>query len=119
MSDDLSLKNKKIENHDFVQKLFKSLYGLLPDDIFDKIQREHHISPGDFPEVKKMQEMLTNHDFGKLQPLRIKQLEVVNKMLAVDIAQLMAMIPQEGVARSFDSLIKGNPTYLLVYVGYL
>lgn len=65
--------------------------------IYDKLQREHQISPGDFPEIKKMQEVLANQDFTKFHPLKIKLLEVVDRMLAEDIATLMAKIPQEEV----------------------
>lgn len=98
---------------------FESPYDSLPGQIYDKIQREHQISPGDFPEMKKMQEMLVNHDFTKFQPLRVKQLEVVDKMLAVDIAQLMAMIPQEEVNVTTDPLIKGNLQTLIFALRWL
>lgn len=78
--------------------------------IYDKIQREHQISPGDFPEIKKMQENLLHHDFTKFNPLKLKLLEVVDKMLADDIAHLMDMIPQEESQTSTDPHIKGEFT---------
>ncbi|XP_075227835.1 EH domain-containing protein 3-like [Lycorma delicatula] len=65
------------------------------DQIYEQIQREHKISPGDFPDIKKMQESLQHHDFTKFQVLKPRLLEVVDKMLAEDIARLMALIPQE------------------------
>lgn len=67
-------------------------------DIYEAIQREHQISPGDFPDLKRMQEMLQHHDFTKFHTLRPKLLEVVDNMLAVDIARLMQMIPLESEA---------------------
>ncbi|KAI4483702.1 hypothetical protein M0804_007962 [Polistes exclamans] len=76
--------------------------------IYDQIQREHQISPGDFPNLKKMQESLMHHDFSKFNPIKIKLLEVVDKMLAEDIAKLMAMIPHEEVASTSEPLIKGG-----------
>jgi hypothetical protein len=33
--------------------------------------QEHQISPGDFPDIKKMQEHLVNHDFTKFHALGI------------------------------------------------
>lgn len=75
--------------------------------IYDQIQREQKISPGDFPDLKKMQECLAHHDFSKFNPLKLKLLEVVDKMLAEDIAKLMAMIPHEEVIKVSEPLIKG------------
>ncbi|GMR59767.1 hypothetical protein PMAYCL1PPCAC_29962, partial [Pristionchus mayeri] len=65
------------------------------DKIFEQLQREHNISPGDFPDVHKMREKLQNYDFNKFQPIKPKLLEVVDAMLASDIARLMAQIPKE------------------------
>lgn len=74
---------------------------------YDQIQREQQISPGDFPDLKKMQECLAHHDFNKFNPIKPKLLEVVDKMLAEDIAKLMAMIPHEEVTTVSEPLIKG------------
>jgi len=76
--------------------------------IYDQLQREHQISPGDFPELKKMQEHLVHHDFTKFQPLKSRLLEVVDKMLAEDIARLMAMIPHDEVHIVTEPLVKGG-----------
>lgn len=76
--------------------------------IYDKIQKEHQISPGDFPDIKKMQETLANHDFTKFRPLKPKLLEVVDNMLANDIARLMDMNPQEDMNVVAEPLIKGG-----------
>jgi len=75
---------------------------------YDQIQREQQISPGDFPDLKKMQECLAHHDFSKFNPLKPKLLEVVDKMLAEDIAKLMAMIPHDEVTTVSEPLIKGT-----------
>ncbi|XP_015521927.1 EH domain-containing protein 3 [Neodiprion pinetum] len=76
--------------------------------VYDQIQREHQISPGDFPDLKKMQESLAHHDFTKFHPLKPRLLEIVDKMLAEDIAKLMAMIPHEEMATSTEPMIKGG-----------
>lgn len=80
------------------KELIKSL-----DQIYEQIQREHKISPGDFPDIKKMQETLQHHDFSKFQVLKPRLLEVVDKMLAEDIARLMALIPQEDEYKGSNS----------------
>lgn len=80
------------------KELIKKLGG-----IYEKIQREHQISPGDFPDLKRMQELLAVHDFTKFNLLKPRLLEGVDKMLAEDIARLMAMIPQEEALASRDN----------------
>ncbi|KHN77407.1 EH domain-containing protein 3 [Toxocara canis] len=68
------------------------------DKIFEQLQREHSISPGDFPDVNKMRDNLQNQDFTRFNPIKPKLLEVVDGMLASDIARLMAQIPKEEAA---------------------
>jgi EH domain-containing protein 1 len=63
--------------------------------IYDQIQREQLISPGDFPDLQKMQKNLVNHDFHKFNWLKPRLLEVVDKMFSEDISKLMAMIPHD------------------------
>lgn len=69
----------------------KELINKLPE-IYIQLQREHHISPGDFPDVKKMQEQLQIYDFSKFHPLKSKLIDAVDNMLANKIASLMNMI---------------------------
>ncbi|XP_014212435.1 EH domain-containing protein 3 [Copidosoma floridanum] len=76
--------------------------------IYDQIQREQQISPGDFPDLKKMQENLAHHDFMKFNQIRPKLLEVVDKMLSEDISKLMNMIPHEDMTTTSEPLIKGG-----------
>lgn len=77
-------------------------------NIYDRLQREHQISPGDFPDIKKMQEVLQNQDFSKFHSLKPQLLETVDRMLATDIAKLMSMIPQEESELVSEPLIKGK-----------
>ena len=76
--------------------------------VYDRLQKEHQISPGDFPEVKKMQEVLANQDFSKFHALKPQLLETVDRMLAIDIARLMNMIPHEEQNIVSEPLIKGE-----------
>lgn len=73
--------------------------------IYDKIQTEHQISPGDFPDLKRMQESLLNQDFNKFHCLNHKLLDAVDKMLSENIANLMAMIPNED-HKTFEPIIR-------------
>ncbi|XP_039604206.1 EH domain-containing protein 3 [Polypterus senegalus] len=76
-------------------------------DIYSKIEREHQISPGDFPNLKKMQEMLQAHDLNKFQPLKTKLLDTVDDMLAHDIAHLMVLVRQEETQKP-NQVVKGG-----------
>lgn len=76
--------------------------------IYDRLQREHQISPGDFPDIKKMQEVLQNQDFSKFHSLKPHLIETVDRMLATDIAKLMSLIPQEESETVSEALIKGE-----------
>ncbi|TDG98526.1 hypothetical protein EPR50_G00201220 [Perca flavescens] len=76
------------------EKKKEELIMRLPE-IYTILQREHHISPGDFPSVTKMQDMLQHYDFSKFPSLKVKLVESVDKMLATKIAGLMSMIRDE------------------------
>lgn len=85
----------------FGKDVKKSELILNLDDIYSKLVNKYQISPGDFPELKKMQKQLVAYDFDSFPFLKPGLLEAVDKMLANDIARLMALIPQE----STDNLI--------------
>ncbi|XP_005289605.1 EH domain-containing protein 3 isoform X1 [Trachemys scripta elegans] len=76
-------------------------------EIYSRIEREHQISPGDFPNLRKMQDQLQGQDFSKFQPLKSKLLETVEDMLANDIAQLMVLVRQEESQRPMQ-MVKGG-----------
>ena len=44
---------------------------------FLQLQREHQISPGDFPDIKKMKEQLAHQDFTKFKQLDMRLLQKV------------------------------------------
>ncbi|VDM09300.1 unnamed protein product [Wuchereria bancrofti] len=76
------------------------------DKIFEQLQREHNISAGDFPDINKMREHLPDYDFTKFNPIKPKLLDVVDGMLASDIARLMAQIPKEENAPVTNGLLQ-------------
>ncbi|XP_074628524.1 EH domain-containing protein 3-like [Acropora palmata] len=78
-------------------------------DVYMKIQKEHNISPGDFPPVLKFKEQLRKYDFSKFHPLRLKLIESLDRMLANDIPRLMGMIPAEADSSYGDQAsVKGG-----------
>lgn len=53
------------------------------DKIYEKIQRQYNISPGDFPQIHKMREILDQMDFKTFKTLDKKLLERVDTMMSV------------------------------------
>lgn len=86
--------------------------------IYDRIQREHSISPGDFPDIKKMQEVLQHQDFTKFHSLKPHLLDIVDNMLAKDIARLMEMIPQEEMTLVTEPVVKGKWSSKLIALSH-
>ncbi|KTF85730.1 hypothetical protein cypCar_00006741 [Cyprinus carpio] len=76
------------------EKKKEELIAQLPE-IYKILQREHHISPGDFPNVIKMQEQLQHYDFSKFPSLKVKLIESVDRMLSTKISSLLNMIREE------------------------
>lgn len=85
----------------------KELIKALPE-IFTSLQREHQISPGDFPSIGRMQEVLEHQDFTKFHIMKPKLIENVDNMLQVDIARLMQMIPHEQEYKEEGADVKGG-----------
>ena len=77
-------------------------------ELYRKIQKEHNISPGDFPPISKFQAKLKPYDFSKLHSLKVKLIEDVDKMLANEISRLMAMIPHENDIKDDSKAIRGG-----------
>jgi len=56
---------------------------------FKEIERIHKIAPGDFPDVKQMQEMLTAHDFSNFESRSDRLFEVIEQVMTQDLPKLM------------------------------
>ncbi|CAH0550297.1 unnamed protein product [Brassicogethes aeneus] len=63
--------------------------------IYVKIQRQYLFPVGDFPDVKKMQEVLSKHDFRKFSHLKQTLIDEVDQMLNYEISALITQIPIE------------------------
>lgn len=66
------------------QKLMDNL-----QDEFAKIQREHHVPAGDFPDVEHFREVLGTYNIDKFEKVKSKMIQVVDDMLAYDIPELL------------------------------
>ncbi|KAK9821078.1 hypothetical protein WJX74_009623 [Apatococcus lobatus] len=56
---------------------------------FAAVQREHHLPPGDFPDVTKYREILSAYDISVFPKLKDSMLRALDEALTVDIPNLM------------------------------
>lgn len=64
-----------------------------------------------------LQKQLVTYDFGSFTSLKPHLLEVVDKMLANDIARLMALIPQEATDCLVKGLYSGESLHVFLHLG--
>ena len=57
--------------------------------MFMKVQREHHLPAGDFPNADHFREILSGYNFDKLEKLKPKMIQAVDDMLGYDIPNLL------------------------------
>ncbi|XP_063997284.1 EH domain-containing protein 2-like [Pogoniulus pusillus] len=72
----------------------KQLIASLPR-VFARIQLQHRIPPGDFPDCARMQEQLLAHDFRRFPVLKPRLLAALEELLSAGIAALMPLLRQE------------------------
>uniref|UniRef100_A0A5B7AY70 Putative EH domain-containing protein 1 n=1 Tax=Davidia involucrata TaxID=16924 RepID=A0A5B7AY70_DAVIN len=58
-------------------------------DEFGKVQREHHLPAGDFPNVEQFKETLSCYNFDKFEKLKPKMIQAVDDMLGYDVPELL------------------------------
>ncbi|KAI3466464.1 hypothetical protein Pfo_023127 [Paulownia fortunei] len=58
-------------------------------DEFAKVQREHHLPAGDFPNIEQFREKLSGYSIDKFEKLKPKMIQSVDDMLGYDIPQLL------------------------------
>ncbi|XP_022594357.1 EH domain-containing protein 2-like isoform X1 [Seriola lalandi dorsalis] len=85
----------------------KNLIYQLPV-IFSKIQLQHNISAGDFPDCAKMQEQLMVHDFTKFKTLKPNLMAALDELLSADIAKLMPLLRQEELEAGEQLGVQGG-----------
>lgn len=59
------------------------------EDEFAKVQREHHLPAGDFPNVEHFREVLSGYTIDKFEKLKPKMIQSVDDMLGYDIPNLL------------------------------
>ncbi|XP_076958073.1 EH domain-containing protein 1-like [Bidens hawaiensis] len=59
------------------------------EQVFEKIQREHHLPPGDFPNVDTFRQALNGYNIDKFERVKSKMIQGVDDMLAYDIPNLL------------------------------
>ncbi len=85
------------------QQLIQNLH-----EVYREIERTYHISPGDFPPMSRMKEVLKEQDFAKFHALKPKMIEKVEHMLANDMTNLMQMLPAEEAQSAPDKIVRGG-----------
>ncbi|CAM8948708.1 unnamed protein product [Rhodiola kirilowii] len=59
------------------------------EDEFAKVQKEHHLPAGDFPDVEHFREVLSGYNVDKFEKLKPKLIQKVDDMLSYDIPELL------------------------------
>uniref|UniRef100_A0A3P8TW10 EH-domain containing 2a n=1 Tax=Amphiprion percula TaxID=161767 RepID=A0A3P8TW10_AMPPE len=77
--------------------------------IFTKIQQQHRVPAGDFPDCTKMQEKLMGQDFSKFKTLKPSLMASLDKLLSTDIATLVPLLQQqEQRKKSLPGMLDGE-----------
>ncbi|XP_071772478.1 EH domain-containing protein 2-like [Centroberyx gerrardi] len=77
--------------------------------IFNKIQQQHRVPAGDFPDCTKMQERLLGQDFSKFKTLKPSLMASLDKLLSTDIAKLMPLLQQQELwKKSLPGVLDGE-----------
>ncbi|XP_060929219.1 EH domain-containing protein 2-like [Limanda limanda] len=78
--------------------------------IFKKIQQQHRVPAGDFPDCTKMQEKLMGHDFSKFKTLKPSLMASLDKLLTTDIANLVPLLQQQEIKKkkSLPGMLDGD-----------
>ncbi|XP_069580753.1 EH domain-containing protein 2-like [Brachyistius frenatus] len=77
--------------------------------IFNKIQQQHRVPAGDFPDCTKMQEKLLGQDFSKFKTLKPSLMASLEKLLTTDIANLVPLLQQqEPRKKSLPGVLDGE-----------
>ncbi|XP_038129084.1 EH domain-containing protein 2-like [Cyprinodon tularosa] len=77
--------------------------------IFNKIQQQHRVPAGDFPDCTKLQEKLLGQDFSKFKTLKPSHMSSLDKLLTSDIAGLVPLLQQqEQKKKSLPAVLDGE-----------
>ncbi|KAL4554142.1 hypothetical protein LXL04_037297 [Taraxacum kok-saghyz] len=66
------------------QRLVENLEG-----VFEKIQKDHHLPPGDFPNVDSFRMSLNGYNIDRFERMKPRMIQGVDDMLAYDIPKVL------------------------------
>lgn len=66
--------------------------------VFRSVMKRYNLAHGDFPEINDFKAKLSEHDFSKFQPLKLRLIEEAENCLSSEFPRLMEALP-----RSLDS----------------
>eukprot|EP01113_Clastostelium_recurvatum_P024777 TRINITY_DN2960_c0_g1_i2.p1 TRINITY_DN2960_c0_g1~~TRINITY_DN2960_c0_g1_i2.p1 ORF type:complete len:529 (-),score=165.83 TRINITY_DN2960_c0_g1_i2:37-1623(-) len=75
-------------------------------DEYVKVQRNHRLPPGDFPEINRFRDNLKLYEFHKFPKLQPKMIDTLDEVLGVDFPALMQQFP---VDREVLTPMEQNP----------
>eukprot|EP00041_Stephanoeca_diplocostata_P035330 m.1241529 g.1241529 ORF g.1241529 m.1241529 type:complete len:557 (-) comp24680_c0_seq1:1954-3624(-) len=64
-------------------------------DVFRTVKKEYQLPTGDFPDLKKFQQQVSDMDFSKFPKLDMKLIDNMDAVLSRDVPALMAQFPSE------------------------
>jgi len=75
---------------------------------FKEIERIHKIPPGDFPEIRIMQELLRVHDFSNFEARSDRLFEVIETVLCSDLPKLMKTLAPSKLQEDTNPFAEEN-----------
>lgn len=75
---------------------------------FKEIERIHKIPPGDFPNVKEMQQLLLSYDFSYFESRNDKLFESMNQVMSIDLPKLMKTLAPVKMQQDTNPFASSN-----------
>jgi len=75
---------------------------------FKEIERVHKIPPGDFPDVRKMQELLSVHDFSSFESRSERLFDIIEQVLSSDLPKLMKNLAPTKMKEETNPFAESN-----------
>lgn len=75
---------------------------------FKEIERIHKIPPGDFPDVRKMQELLQVHDFSNFESRSDRLFQVIEQVMSVELPKLMKSLATPKASTATNPFAESN-----------
>lgn len=85
------------------------------EDTYSLVVKKYEVSPGDLPDLKKMQDALWNKDFTKFSKLKPSLIGAVNKMLANDVPKINKLLFKEKLDSVSEPSVEGE-WYVEIYI---